>query len=281
MKSMTKRSLLASVVLLGQLSLAATPATANPAIMLGDTICDNQADVFDYDWITANVANTRLFFVSGNSVNTGVITPIGHTDAFDNSADVNIALHGDVNVVSNFSGTDFAAVFLANHASTPTTVTMYVCESGTPSPNTLSSMAAVARSYPGQAQDSTAITTVTAPGPNTCPQLRSSATAPVTPINAIAAATYSTGVSHTNGYGAALATLTNAWDSQQTLYPNTQQTYEDYCTAQLALDPTGAAWVAGFITNVVTQFSVDYLALINTNYDGNALATCGTNVQCD
>lgn len=281
MKSNTKRALLAGAALLGQLSLAATPATANPAILLGDTICDNQADVFDYDWITANVANTRLFFVSGNSVNTGVITAIGHTDAFDNSADVNVALHGDINVVSNFSGTDFAAVFLANHASTPTTVNMYVCQSGTPSLNTLSSMAAVARSYPGQAQNSTAITTVTAPGANSCPALRSSATAPVTPINAIGAAVYRTSVSHTNGYNAALATLINAWDSQQTLYPNTLQTYEGYCRAQLALDPTGAAWVAGFITNVVNQFSTDYLALINTNYGGNALATCGTNVQCN
>ncbi len=267
--------------MLGQLWLAASSVMANPGILLGGTICDNQADAFDYVWITDNVQNTRLFFVSGNSVQNGAITAVGHKDAFDKSADVYIVLHGAINVVGDFSGTDFAKVFLANHPSTPTNVTMYVCQSGTPPLNGVSSMAALARSYPGNTQDSTLVTAMTAPGPNSCPALRASASDnPFVPINAIKDAAYRTGVQHTKAYAAALKALLDGWTDQNTPYPNTKQTYEDYCKDQLKKDATGQ-WVSGFIANVSKEFGAKYLALINTNYNGNALATCGTNVQCN
>ena len=102
------------------------------------------------------------------------------------------------------------------------------------------------------------------------------------PIHALADAEYRTNVSHTQAHAAASQALQTAWNNNNTPYPNTQpqQTYQAFCLAQLALDATGQ-WAPGFIANVAAQFDDDYLALINTNYDGNPFVTCGINVQCN
>ncbi|WP_417461342.1 hypothetical protein [Kordiimonas sp.] len=259
----------------------ASAAQADPAALLGKTICDNQADSFDYQWITANVADVDLFFLSGDTVENGTINAVGHEEDFNDADDVYIALHGAVDVVGDFSGADFAALFLANHASTPTSVTFYVCQSGTPPEGGVSSMAALARSYPGEVEHSTLIGAVNAPGPNTCPALAVDADAePFDPIDALGQAVYHTDIDHTDDFDERLAYLMDRWDGGGVTYPDTEQTYEDYCEAQLANDPTGQ-WVSGFIANVNAQFGAAYLSLVNANYGGDDLVTCGPDVQCD
>lgn len=263
--------------------MTAQTAVADPAILMGSTICQNQRDSFDFAWLTANHENLQPFFLSGDDASNGTITALGHANPFNDSDDVFIALHGWTDLVGDFSGADFATVFLANHASTPQSVTFYVCQSGTVPNGGVSSMAAVARKYPGQAVNSTLIGAVNAPSPGTCPALAvNAASEPFNAITTIQPAVYRTGISMTAGHNAAESTLTTAWtDATNTPYPNTTQSFKDYCTGKLAQDPTGASWVLSFLNNVETQFANDYLALINTNYGGNALATCGPNVQCN
>lgn len=264
------------------LILSVQAAQTDPAIVMGRSICDNQADSFDYRWTASNVDNTKLFFLSGNSAANGAINAVGDQSSFNASDDIYIAVHGALNVVDTFSGTDFATLFLNNHQKTPNSVTFYVCQSGTPPHNGVSSMAAVARSYPGEEENSTLIGAVNAPGPNTCPALAVNAANQLfDPINNISAAVYRTDVSHTDDHNKLLDGLVKAWgDKDGTPYPGTKQSYEGYCRAQLTTDPKGA-WVPDFIANVAAQFSVDYLALINTNYGGDNLETCGPGVQCN
>ncbi len=265
------------------LAACSTASFANPAIIMGRTICDNQADSFDYDWITSNVANTRLFFLSDNP---GAINAVGHADAFNNSASVYISVHGDVDIVDVFSGAGFAALFQNNHAATPDAVTFYVCQSSTvpPGAGAVSSKAALARAYPGAAAGSTLIKTVTAPAPNSCPALAvDAANEPFQPILNISDAVYRTDINTTANHDAALDVLLDEWGGGNgVVYPGTAQSFEDYCQTQLGIDATGQ-WVPGFITEVVNQFSQDYLTLINTNYSGNPLIDCGvtSGVQCD
>jgi len=254
-----------------------TPVTAAPAILLGTSICDNQADAFGYQWKADNVVNTRLFFMTGNNVGNGAITAVGHADAFNASGDVYIEMHGRIDGVANFNGQDFATVFLANHPA-PTNVSMYVCQAGTQSAGAgTSSMARLARSYPGVTTDSTVIN-MTAPAPNACPALQGSAGLPIAPIINLAQASIRTDVQHVNPAHTNLVNkLVHDWNN--TNYPGTVQSFGAYCTAQLANAPGG--WLAKFIADVVAQFNADYLALINTNYAGNNLVVCGPGVQCD
>jgi|GEM_PF-5779386 len=262
--------------------IATQTAVADPAILMGSTICQNQRDSFDFAWLTANHENLQPFFISGDDAH-GVITPLGHANPFNDSADVYISIHGDVDEVGDFSGANFAASFLANHATTPDSVTFYVCQSSTVPAGGVSSMAALARSYPGPVANSTAIGAVDAPEPDTCPALAVNAAAePFAPIATIQPAVYRTLFDETDGHDAALGTLEGAWDDAAgTPYPGSDLSFEDYCAEQLAADATGATWVLEFINAVEDQFANDYLALINTNYAGNAFVSCGPGVQCD
>lgn len=266
------------------LSISGQSSFADPGIIMGSSICDNQADSFDHQWITANVANTHLYFLSGTDAQNGAINRVGAAPAFNGADDVYIAVHGDVNQVDAFPATQFALLFLNNHAAVPNSVTFYVCQSGTPGGvGNISSMARVARAYPGQAQNSTLIQAVNAPAPNSCPALAvDAANQPFQPIQNIADAVYRTNINTTQGHNALLNALLHDWDNAATPYPNTQQSFHDYCDAQLQNDPTGQ-WVPGFIQNVVATFGADYLALINTNYGGNPLVTCGAGngAQCN
>ncbi|MCJ9427998.1 hypothetical protein [Kordiimonas marina] len=272
-----KSAVAAAALLFGTTS----PAWAD-ATLMGSSICDNQADSFDYLWIAANNNNPDLYFLSGNSVNNGAINAVGHNNQFNNANNVYIAVHGGVDQVDAFSGTAFAQLFLNNHGNVPTSVTFYVCQSGTVPNNGVSSMAAVAQSYPGNQQNSTLIQTVTAPGPNSCPALAvNSAQPPVNPIGNLALAVYHTGIQHTQAYNGLLNTLLTEWaGGNNVVYPNTNLSFQGYCQQQLGVDATGQ-WVPAFITAVNNQFGADYLALVNANYDGNALATCGVGQQCN
>lgn len=282
MKINTYAGLVTGANVLLSLALFTTSAVAAPAIVLSPSICDNQAEVFGYAWKAANVANTQLFFVSGNTALNGAINPVGHANAFNASADVNIFIHSNTGNIGNFTGAEFAALFLANHAATPNSVNLYACNSGTvaPPPVGVSSMAQIARSYPGLAANSTLIAAMTAPGPGTCPAQRGSAGLPIVPVLTIAASSMRTGVLNTPAKAAILNTLVTEWNGGGVVYPGTAVTFQAHCTAQLALDATGQ-WVPQFITDVSAQFGVDYLALINTNYGGNNLVTCGVGAQCN
>lgn len=266
------------------LAAGGTASFADPAIIMGQTICDNQADAFDYDWITSNVADTRLFFLSGDTADDGAINAVGHEDAFNDSATVYISVHGDVDIVDSFSGAGFASLFHNNHATTPVAVTFYVCQSSTvpDGEGAISSKAALARAYPGEAAGSTLIQTVTAPEPDSCPALAVDAAAtPFDPIETIAAAVYRTDISQTEDHDTALAVLLDEWGGGNGVtYPETEQSFQAYCEAQLEADASGQ-WIPDFIANVVTQFSEDYLTLINTNYGGDPLVTCGVDAQCN
>ncbi len=275
MKTVAHRIITGVIVLLS-FFLYATPAKANPAILMGPSICDNQADVFDYVWKTQNVSNTKLFFISGNNQSNGKIHAVNHQDNFDNSQDVYIMLHGDTDVVSTFNGTDFAKVFFANHQTAPKNVTMYVCKSGTIPPNGVSSMAKLARLYPGQTLNSTKINMTAANG---CPALRGSqGNNPIQPIHNIASASYKVNPSQTSQYPSQLNLLLKGW--AQDIYPQTNKTYEDYCEDQLIQDKTGR-WVDKFIKEVNNKYDQEYLKLINYNYGGNPFANCGPQNQCN
>lgn len=262
--------------------IGAQTANADPALLMGSTICQNQRDAMDYPWVTSNVDNLKLFFISGDDDEDGAITAIGHENAFNASDDVYISIHGAVDEVGDFSGSDFAAVFLANHADTPNSVTFYVCQSGTVPEGGVSSMAKLARSYPGEAENSTLITAVNAPQAGCSPALAVNAEeTPFDPIQTIQPATYRTNISTTGDHDQILTALTEAWISNETPYPETETSYAAYCATKLEEDPTGASWVRAFIDNVVDEFGEEYLSLVNTNYAGEGLSTCGADVQCD
>lgn len=268
-----------AAILLSTMILSMQAVKADRAIVMGRSICDNQADSFDYRWITSKVDDTKLFFLSGDTAASGTINAVGHAGTFNALNEIYVAVHGAVNVVDAFSGTDFAALFLSNHKDTPDSVTFYVCESGTPPQSGTSSMAAVARKYPGLGENSTSIGAVNAPASNMCPALAvNSANTPFNPVEDISAAVYRTNVSHTDKHEELLRELEKAWsDENDTPYPGTEQSYASYCQSQLAGDPTGA-WLLAFIANAADEFGDRYLALVNTNYGGNDLKTCG---QCD
>ena len=264
-----------------------TAVKADPAILLGTTICQNQRDAMDYQWVLSRTQNLKLFYISGNSPANGAINRVGAPAYnFDDTEHVYINIHGGVNSVANFSGADFATVFQANHPSAPSEVNMYVCQSGTipPGLGAVSSMAALARMYPGPAPNSTVIT-MAAPEPNACPALRSSAgNAPIIPVASIAGAVYRTAVAHTPGQAAILDGLENGWDDAVNFpYPNgaiPAESFEDYCQNQRVLDATGQ-WVDTFVNNVNITFGAAYLNLINANYGGNPFLVCDDANPCN
>ncbi|WP_339858099.1 hypothetical protein [Thalassospira alkalitolerans] len=257
------------------LLLVASPAVANPAIVLDETICDNQATGFNAIWVAGNVANTRLFFASGTTAVNGAINPVGHGNNFNASDDVYVTIHGGIDKVGEFSGTDFAALFQANHVNPPHNVTMYVCLSGTVPNGGLSSMARIARAYPGVAPNSTLINAVTAPGPNGCTAPRGPAVVNGPLVLAIPQAVIRTDVVESPPHDVIEQRLVDQWaGANNVVFPNTADSFEDFCRQNVQLDPTGQ-WVPGFLQAMNAQFGVDYLALINTNSAGNDLVTCG------
>lgn len=273
------------------LTLFGRPAAAEPAILMDPSICQNQTTSFTYVWKAANVQNLRLFYLSGSTANPGQIHAVGHQDAFDASEEVNVNIHGTVDEVGAYTGQAFAAVFQANHATVPDSVNMYVCRSGTvpQGQNQLSSMARLARAYPGNAgPGSTAIGAMTAPGniplPGGCPPLSSGDGNPPVPVDNIAAAVVRTDVEHVQpAHNNIRNALINDWDGNgNVFYPGLQNdvSFRDYCTNQAVQDPTGA-WLPAFIDNVNATFGQRYLDLINTNYGGAPLVTCGVGVQCN
>jgi len=278
LKSFVQSALATSI-----LSVSASAVLAAPAIIMGNTICQDPSDAFDHQWINTQVDEpANLYFLSGNNAVNGVLNLVGHEAAFNDSQVVYVAIHGWIRTVGDFSADDFATVFRANHAATPTNVTFNVCQSGTPADDQPSTMATVARRYPGEAANSTLIQQVIAPGPDTCPALAVNAAAqPFDPIAAIGDAVYRTDIETTDEHDAAEQRITDAWNNAATTpYPETDQSYQGFCQAQLVEDPAGA-WVPGFINQVIDQFGADYLALINTNYAGDQFAVCGTAVQCN
>ena len=50
------------------------PVAADPAILLGSTICQNQRDAMDYQWVSSIEPYLKLYFVSGNTAANGAIT---------------------------------------------------------------------------------------------------------------------------------------------------------------------------------------------------------------
>ena len=259
-------------------SFMVSSAAASSAILLGTTICDNQADAMDYVWKQANDPTVRLFFISGNNNANGQINPVGHAYAFELSDDVSINIHGNVGTVADFSGQDFARVFVRYHPTPPRVVTMYVCQSGTVplGIGAMSSMASLARSYQGGAPAYTLVGAMNAPAPNECPYLRGRTVQNAPPVGSLAFAQYKTNVGHIQpNYDNLLYAMVNSWDGT-THYPGTVLSFKRYCQQQLANDPTGQ-WLTGFIQQVNLSFGVQYLNLVNFNYGGNNFAICGTN----
>ena len=272
------------------IALLFTPVTtvkADPAILLGTTICQNQRDAMDYQWVLSRTQNLKLFYISGNSPANGTISSVGAPAYnFDDAEHVYISIHGAVNSVANFSGADFATVFHAHHPAAPSEVNMYVCQSGTIPPGVggVSSMAALARMYPGPAPNSTVIR-MTAPAPHANCALRGSAgNAPINPVINIAGAVYRTAVAHTPGQAAILNRLLNDWtDAVNFPYPDgavPAQSFQSYCQNQRMLDITGQ-WVDTFVDNVNITFGADYLNLINANYGGNPFLVCDAANPCN
>jgi len=253
-----------------------TPLAADPAMLLSSTICDNQRDSFDYFWLLGNDPMTLLYFMD----NAGIVRPVGHATAFDTQTDVQITIHGNVDRVGPFSGAGFAANFHAAHPTAPDSVTMNVCFGAAIPPGGVSSMARLARSYPGQNPNSTVIPDVAAPA--VACSLRASATNnPFVPVANLAQAVYRSGVQHTVNYGPRLASLMAEWNNAGIPYPGTQppQSYQSYCRAQPLANP--GAWLAGFLNNVNARFGAAYLGLVNSNYGGSPFVACGAANQCD
>lgn len=288
MKTKIYKNLIRATILLS-LTVFSSIILAQPAILMGSTICDNQENSFTYQWKNSNLISQGnkpyLFFINGNNAANGRIYPVGHGNNFNLSPDVYITIHGNANQVADFNGNDFATVFHNNHLNTPIAVTMYVCQSGTPAgPAHISSMAYIARRYPGVVVNSTLIETMTAPANGQNGALRGPTQTGGLPIQSLNQATYRGNPQQQQPqYNTLLQQLLNSWaGTDGTRYPGSAVSFGDFCQQQLANDPTGQ-WIPNFIQNVVQTFQVQYLQLINLNSAGTPLATCGVanGIQCN